>query len=63
MEAVIEQKYLCGVGFKLCLLWDIVMEDDIIVYKFEAVCPLSVVLAQQLRFSSPLPLFPTGAFH
>lgn len=30
------------------------MDDDIAVYEFEAVGPLSVVLRQQLRISSPL---------
>ena len=30
-----------------------VMDDDI-VYEFEVACPLSVVLGQRLRISSPL---------
>ena len=30
------------------------MDDDIIVYEFQAVCPLSVVVRQKLLVSSPL---------
>ena len=32
----------------------IMMDDDIVIYAFEATCPLSVVIRQQLPIRSPL---------
>ena len=44
----------CQIGIWWCLQWIMVMDDVIIVYEFEAACPLSVVVRQQSCISSAM---------
>lgn len=42
------------IGICWCIQLNTVMDDDVVVYDFEAACPVSVVWGQQLRIRSPL---------
>lgn len=54
---------VCQIGKWRCLQLNIVMDNDIVIYEFEAACLLSVVASQHLLISLQLylTLFPTIA--